>query len=80
MPPVCLQQILAGMLTCRAGGQDCVPPAMRLLDSNDWEVLEASTVLHFVGIFISHKSYHKHSHYLIKVWLVSHVVFPQESS
>ncbi|CAI5458901.1 unnamed protein product [Closterium sp. Yama58-4] len=60
------QQILAGMQTCKMGGSDCVSPMMALLDGNDFEVLEAATVLHYVGMFISHKGYHKHSYYLIK--------------
>ncbi|CAI5953321.1 unnamed protein product [Closterium sp. NIES-65] len=62
------QQILAGMQTCKMGGSDCVSPMMALLDGNDFEVLEAATVLHYVGMFISHKGYHKHSYYLIKLF------------
>ncbi|CAI6010010.1 unnamed protein product [Closterium sp. NIES-65] len=61
-------QILAGMQTCKMGGSDCVSPMMALLDGNDFEVLEAATVLHYVGMFISHKGYHKHSYYLIKLF------------
>lgn len=41
--------------------------AALLLNADDVELLEAATILHYVGMFINHKSYHKHSHYLIKV-------------
>eukprot|EP00271_Cylindrocystis_brebissonii_P013819 TRINITY_DN3413_c0_g1_i6.p1 TRINITY_DN3413_c0_g1~~TRINITY_DN3413_c0_g1_i6.p1 ORF type:complete len:758 (-),score=121.71 TRINITY_DN3413_c0_g1_i6:752-3025(-) len=59
-------EILAGLQTCRTGGKDCMSEAVQQLGESDAEVLEAATVLHYVGMFISHKSYHKHSHYLIK--------------
>ncbi len=38
-----------------------------LLQEDDIELMEAATILHYVGMFINHKAYHRHSHYLIKV-------------
>lgn len=66
---LCVQEILAGLQTCRSGSTDCVSDVALLLNNDDAELLEAATILHYVGMFINHKSYHKHSHYLIKVRL-----------
>lgn len=61
------KQILGGLLTCKMGGEDCLSGAIQQLEvESDMEILEAATILHYVGMFISHKGYHKHSYYLIK--------------
>lgn len=65
LPPC--QEILSGLETCRVGVKDCLSEAVLQLEEGDAELLEASTILHYVGMFISHKGYHKHSYYLIKV-------------
>ncbi|KAG0575333.1 hypothetical protein KC19_VG337700 [Ceratodon purpureus] len=60
------KEILAGLQTCRSGSSESVSDVALLLNNDDAELLEAATILHYVGMFINHKSYHKHSHYLIK--------------
>jgi exopolyphosphatase/pppGpp-phosphohydrolase len=61
-----MQEILEGLQTCKLGGRDCLSDVSLLLQDEDKELLEAATILHYVGMFINHKSYHRHSHYLIK--------------
>ena len=68
---LCVQEILAGLQTCRSGTTECVSDIALFLDDGDAELLEAATILHYVGMFINHKAYHKHSHYLIKVQMKS---------
>jgi hypothetical protein len=65
-----MQEILEGLQTCKLGGRDCLSDVSLLLQDEDKELLEAATILHYVGMFINHKSYHRHSHYLIKVFLL----------
>ncbi|XP_024367336.1 uncharacterized protein [Physcomitrium patens] len=60
------KQILAGLQSCRSGSTEYVPDVAGLLNNDDAELLEAATILHFVGMFINHRSYHKHSYYLVK--------------
>eukprot|EP00897_Mesotaenium_endlicherianum_P004785 jgi/Mesen1/4334/ME000022S03625 len=60
------RELMAGLQTCRTGGMDCMSEAVAQLEPVDMELLDAATILHYVGMFISHKGYHKHSHYLIK--------------
>ncbi|CAK9190513.1 unnamed protein product [Sphagnum troendelagicum] len=60
------KEILEGLQTCKLGGRDCLSDVSLLLQDEDKELLEAATILHYVGMFINHKSYHRHSHYLIK--------------
>eukprot|EP00850_Spirogloea_muscicola_P018617 SM000172S03090 [mRNA] locus=s172:286416:292351:- [translate_table: standard] len=60
------KQMLQGLQTCKAGGQACMAEIIAELNENDAELMEAATILHYVGMFISHKCYHKHSQYLIK--------------
>lgn len=60
------EQLLDGLQTCRVGVKDCLSEAVTELGPSDREILEAATILHYVGMFISHKGHHKHSHYLIK--------------
>ncbi|GAQ88727.1 exopolyphosphatase / guanosine-5'-triphosphate,3'-diphosphate pyrophosphatase [Klebsormidium nitens] len=60
------KQILWGMQTCRTGSQDCCTELALSLDDNDCFLMEAATMLHYVGMFVSHTGYHKHSYYLIK--------------
>lgn len=55
------------MQTCRTGSQDCCSELALSLDENDCFLMEAATMLHYVGMFVSHSGYHKHSYYLIKV-------------
>lgn len=62
-----MQEILVGLQTCRSGSTESVSDLARLLNKDDAELLEGATILHYVGMFINHKSYHRHSHYLIKV-------------
>jgi len=62
-----VQEILAGLQTSQTGSMEYVSEAALLLNADDAELLEAATILHYVGMFVNHKSYHKHSHYLIKV-------------
>jgi len=62
-----VQEILAGLKTCTSGSTECVSDVARLLSDADAELLEGATILHYVGMFINHRSYHRHSHYLIKV-------------
>lgn len=62
-----VQEILSGLQTCRTGTNECVSDVALLLNDGDADLLEAATSLHYVGMFINHKSYHKHSYYLIKV-------------
>jgi len=62
-----MQEILVGLQECKSGGQDCVSEVALLLQEDDIELMEAATILHYVGMFINHKAYHRHSHYLIKV-------------
>jgi hypothetical protein len=65
-----MQEILEGLQTCKLGGRDCLSDVSLLLQDEDKELLEAATILHYVGMFINHKSYHRHSHYLIKVFFL----------
>ncbi|XP_024378987.1 uncharacterized protein [Physcomitrium patens] len=60
------KEILSGLQTCRTGTNECVSDVALLLNDGDADLLEAATSLHYVGMFINHKSYHKHSYYLIK--------------
>jgi exopolyphosphatase/guanosine-5'-triphosphate,3'-diphosphate pyrophosphatase len=60
------KEILEGLQKCSTAGTDCLSDVVLLLEEGDIELLEAATTLHFVGMFINHNSYHKHSHYLIK--------------
>jgi exopolyphosphatase/pppGpp-phosphohydrolase len=60
------KEILVGLQECKSGGQDCVSEVALLLQEDDIELMEAATILHYVGMFINHKAYHRHSHYLIK--------------
>lgn len=64
---VSLQDILAGLQMCSTGTKECVSDVALFLNKGDADLLEAATILHYVGMFINHKSYHKHSYYLIKV-------------
>ncbi|CAM6048324.1 unnamed protein product [Sphagnum compactum] len=60
------KEILEGLQKCSTAGTDCLSDVVLLLEEGDIELLEAATTLHYVGMFINHNSYHKHSHYLIK--------------
>nr|CAJ00559.1 exopolyphosphatase [Physcomitrium patens] len=60
------KEILSGLQTCRTGTNECVSDVALLLNDGDADLLEAATSLHYVGMFINHKSYHKHSYYLIR--------------
>ncbi|CAM6008382.1 unnamed protein product [Sphagnum balticum] len=60
------KEILVGLQECKSGGQDSVSEVALLLQEDDIELMEAATILHYVGMFINHKAYHRHSHYLIK--------------
>eukprot|EP00899_Mesostigma_viride_P014164 jgi/Mesvir1/22749/Mv14149-RA.2 len=57
------KQILEGMM--EATGQSACTACLNL-NENDIFLLEAATILHYVGIFISHAGYHKHSYYIVK--------------
>ena len=59
--------ILEGLQSHPPGGSACLTDAVASLEESDSEVLWAATVLHYVGMFVDHKGYHKHSHYIIKV-------------
>lgn len=60
------KDILAGLQMCSTGTKECVSDVALFLNKGDADLLEAATILHYVGMFINHKSYHKHSYYLIK--------------
>ena len=62
-----LQSILAGLQSPSPGGSLCLTDAVASLEESDTELLWAATTLHYVGMFVDHKGYHKHSHYIIKV-------------
>lgn len=62
-----MQEILTGLQTCRSGSAESISDLARSLNNDDAELLEGATILHYVGMFINHRSYHRHSHYLIKV-------------
>lgn len=63
---VLAKEILTGLQTCRYGSEESSSDLARLLNKGDAELLEGATILHYVGMFINHRSYHRHSHYLIK--------------